>query len=161
MSKELITCELCNETYKPCKYNYSRQKYCTSTVCKRQRKKLSNQRFRSKHPDYDRERYRISQIPNSSESKPAADEKVTQKRVLVNTSMINELSQVFERYMSTLVGMAIRWSGGLAQASAFWVREFLDSCYENGRSLLETSSLHNNVLEKFYEFSNQITQPSP
>lgn len=161
MSKELNTCELCNETYKPCKYNYSRQKYCTSTACKSQRKKLRNEKFIALNPTYYKERHQIEKIPNSPEPKPATDEKVTQKRVLVNTAMIYELSQVFERQMSTMVGMAIRWIGGLAQASTFEVRELLDSCYENGRSLLEASSLHNNLLEKFYEFSNQIAKPSP
>lgn len=161
MSKELITCELCDETYKPCKFNYSRQKYCSTTVCKRQRKKLSNQRFRAKHPDYYKELYRISKLPTSTPVEPAADEKATQKRVLVNTDMITELSQVFERQMSTLFGLAVNLTGGLAQASANCVSEFLDGCYERGRSLLEASSLHNNVLEKFYEFSNQIIKPSP
>lgn len=161
MGKQLKICNLCSAEYEVCKYNYSRQKYCRTSDCARQRKKLKNQAFQAENPDYFRERYRLTQISDSTLPEPAEEQKANQKRVLVNSRRLRELAQVFEKQLAILAGLVVQWNGGLAQASAFWVSDFLEGCYEKGRSLIKASSLNNNMLEIFNELTSQYPEPPP
>lgn len=163
MSKELKQCVLCEAKYTVCKFNHSRQKYCKRDTCCRQRKKLSNERFLRKNSDYFKERYRMSKVSIPNAPEPESSDSNLRKRVLANESRLDNQSQVVENQLILLVGLMVKLSGSLAQAPAFWLRDFLAKCYEEGTHLLKGESEFNNknLMEIFHELSAQYLESRP
>lgn len=150
-----MQCEHCLSDYKPCPFNYKRQRYCRETKCRRERNKLRSAKYRRANPDHfknDSERTSAYSHQKNERRRLASAAKAAVsdvKRVFV--SHLRTFAKLFERQLLTFQGMLSFSAGGLLQTSAFETSKHLQRCYENGVILKESDPLLTAYLEQIYE----------